>query len=110
MSPESQQRAGTITLRDGSEYVCATEPILERQTNAEDNIQMAAYNAVADGHTDPLRFHPITSGPGAKEKAAADKKRAEMEAKKIQMEKNLKMRKDREKIQAEVEGMPTYLE
>lgn len=103
-----QQRAGTITLRDGSEYVCATEPVPERQITEEDNIQMAAYNAVADGHPNPLRSHPITSGPGAKEKAAADKKRAEIEAKKSQMERNLKMRKDRERIQAE--GMFTNLE
>lgn len=108
MSPQPQQRAGTITLRDGSEYICATEPVLERQTTEEGNIQMAAYNTVADGHPNPLRSHPITSGPGAKEKAAADKKRAKMEAKKNQMERNLKMRKGREKIQAE--GMSANLE
>lgn len=108
MRLQPQQRAGSITLRDGSEYVCATEPVPLRQTTEGDNIHMAAYNAVADGHPNPLRSHPITSGPGAKEKAAADKKRAEMEAKKSQMERNLKRRKDREKIQAE--GMFTILE
>lgn len=101
MSPQPQQRAGTITLADGSEYVCATEPVLERQTTEEDSIQMAAYNAVPDGQPNPLRSHPITSGPGAKEKAAANKKRAEMEAKKNQMERNLKKRKDRERLQEE---------
>lgn len=110
MSPQPQKRAGTITLRDGSEYVCEIEPVLERRTTEENNIQiqMAACNAVADGHVNPLRSHPITSGPGAKEKAAANKKRAEMQAKKNQMEWNLKMRKDREKIQAE--GMSTNFE
>lgn len=107
MSLQTQQRAGTITLGDGSEYVCVTEPVLERQITEGDNIQMAAYNAVADGHPNPLRSHPITSGPGAKEKAVADKKRAEIEAKKSQMERNLKRRKDRERIQAE--GMFTNL-
>lgn len=108
MSLQPQQRAGTITLGDGSEYVCATEPVFESQTTEEGNIYIAPCNAVALGHPNPLRSYPITSGPGAKEKAAADKKRTEIEAKKSQMERNLKMRKDREKIQAE--GRFTNLE